>query len=207
MLMSGENCELKTCSRCRCTLLLKYFDTNRKGQLFKLCNNCRVKHREECKHTNSSDMDAIIDCACGEKVLGGAYKSHVNSDTHRKYIHAQNTARQLETQQQLPDDMKHMIKITEFQNKQVDIPTVDGKYVCACKCKLEPSSHTIKRHNATQNHLKRMKHVDQGLDPDEEEERLELLRYEASLNRIYRKQGLPEVKLARENGKLVSYEL
>ena len=52
-----------------------------------------------------------------------------------------------------------------------------------------------------------MKHVDQGLDPDEEEERLELLRYEASLNRIYRKQGLLEVKLARENGKLVSCEL
>ena len=142
-----------------------------------------------------------------KKVLGCAYKSHVHSDTHRKYIHAENTARQLETQQQLPDDMKHMIKITEFQNKQVDIPTVDGKYICACKCKLEPSSHLIKRHNATQNHLKRMKHVDQGLDPDEEEERLELLRYEASLNRIYRKQGLPEVKLARENGKLVSYEL
>jgi hypothetical protein len=118
-------------------------------------------------------MDATIDCACGEKVFGCAYKSHVNSDTHRKYIHAENTARQLETQQQLPDDMKHMIKITEFQNKQVDIPTVDGKYICACKCKLEPSSYKIKRHNETTKHIKRMNWVNQGLDPDVETAREE----------------------------------
>ena len=43
--MSVEICNLKRCSRCGCTLLLKYFKTNRKGELFKLCNGCRNRAR------------------------------------------------------------------------------------------------------------------------------------------------------------------
>ena len=39
--MSDSTNELRTCSRCKSTILLKYFEINRKGQLYKLCNNCR----------------------------------------------------------------------------------------------------------------------------------------------------------------------
>jgi hypothetical protein len=174
--MSVENCDLKTCSRCRCTLLLKYFDTNRKGQLFKTCNNCRIKHRDECKNVRTANSEgyAIIDCPCGETITGTSnYKVHVQSDKHRKYLHAQNTARQLEAQQQLPDELKHMIKIDEFQSKQSDVPTIDGKFVCACKCKLGPDKYKIKRHTETTKHIKRMNWVNQGLDPDVETAREE----------------------------------
>ena len=40
--MSDLKPELKTCSRCHSKLLLQYFSTNRQGELYKLCNNCRV---------------------------------------------------------------------------------------------------------------------------------------------------------------------
>ena len=171
--MTVENCDLKTCSRCRCTILLKYFETNRKGQFFKTCNNCRIKHREECKKSANNEGYAIIVCPCGETITGTSnYKVHVQSDKHRKYLHAQNTARQLETQQQLPDELKHMIKIDEFQSKQSDVPIIDGKFVCACKCKLGPNTN-IKRHNETTKHIKRMNWVNQGLDPDVETAREE----------------------------------
>jgi hypothetical protein len=60
--MSGENSDLKTCSRCRCTILLKYFKKNRKGQYFKTCNNCRIKHHDE----SNNESNDIIECACCE---------------------------------------------------------------------------------------------------------------------------------------------
>ena len=48
MLMFGETCELKTCSRCRCTLVLvEYFEKNRKGEYYKLCNGCRGRGRTD----------------------------------------------------------------------------------------------------------------------------------------------------------------
>ena len=37
---------VKQCSRCKCTLMVdKYFETNRKGELYKLCNGCRRRGR------------------------------------------------------------------------------------------------------------------------------------------------------------------
>ena len=47
MLMSVENSSVKRCSRCRCTLLIEqYFEKNRKGEYFKLCNTCRNQLKE-----------------------------------------------------------------------------------------------------------------------------------------------------------------
>ena len=50
--------ELKQCSRCHSTITLDHFETNRKGEFFKTCNNCRkrigkdnktyyINHKEE----------------------------------------------------------------------------------------------------------------------------------------------------------------
>jgi aspartyl-tRNA synthetase len=37
---------LRRCSRCKCTMLLKYFSENRKGELFKTCDTCLEKNRK-----------------------------------------------------------------------------------------------------------------------------------------------------------------
>ena len=39
--------ELKRCSHCKSTMLLSYYDKNKKGEYFKTCNTCRYKHK--CK--------------------------------------------------------------------------------------------------------------------------------------------------------------
>jgi hypothetical protein len=47
---------LRRCSRCKCTMLLKYFSENKKGELFKICDKCREKNKVRCnlyrKNTN-----------------------------------------------------------------------------------------------------------------------------------------------------------
>ena len=45
--MSEIKPELKQCSRCHSTCTLEHYEKNRKGEWFKLCNNCRSKNREE----------------------------------------------------------------------------------------------------------------------------------------------------------------
>ena len=67
--MSVQTCDLRKCTRCRSTLLLKYFETNRKGELFKLCNNCRSKGRDECdRYREKHVMDIKICERCGSRV-------------------------------------------------------------------------------------------------------------------------------------------
>ena len=39
--------ELKQCSRCHSSVTLEHYEKNRKGEWFKLCNNCRSKKRIE----------------------------------------------------------------------------------------------------------------------------------------------------------------
>ena len=41
--MSINANELKQCTRCHSTILLQYFDTNRKGELFKTCRTCLTR--------------------------------------------------------------------------------------------------------------------------------------------------------------------
>ena len=41
-----QTIELKQCSRCHSKCSLEHFEKNRKGEWFKLCNNCRSKNRE-----------------------------------------------------------------------------------------------------------------------------------------------------------------
>ena len=39
----SDNNKLRTCSRCHSTKLESYFGINKKGELYKLCDNCRMK--------------------------------------------------------------------------------------------------------------------------------------------------------------------
>ena len=43
--MSEIKPELKQCSRCHSTCTLEHYEKNRKGEWFKLCNNCRSRVR------------------------------------------------------------------------------------------------------------------------------------------------------------------
>ena len=38
---------LRKCTGCHSTILLEYFDKNRKGEYFKTCNNCRNRNRTQ----------------------------------------------------------------------------------------------------------------------------------------------------------------
>ncbi len=49
-----ESKELRQCSRCHSILLLIFFALNRKGEYYKLCNNCR-KNYNEWSTVNSRD--------------------------------------------------------------------------------------------------------------------------------------------------------
>ena len=169
MLMSVEICDLKRCSRCGCTLLLKYFETNRKGELFKLCIGCRGKHKEECKRSVRLSFGkgyTAFTCECGETITEPSYfKAHAQSDKHRKYLHDKNIEKERETQTGLPEELKHIIKVSDFQEKQ---NKTDAKSVCTCKCILAPTT-SMENHIQTLKHKRWLAWVEQGLDPMKEE--------------------------------------
>ena len=41
-----QESNLKKCSRCCSTIMLEFYEKNRKGEYFKTCNNCRHKEKE-----------------------------------------------------------------------------------------------------------------------------------------------------------------
>ena len=50
----SDNNKLRTCSRCHSTKLEKrYFGFNKKGELYKLCNNCRMTRETYIENYNS----------------------------------------------------------------------------------------------------------------------------------------------------------
>ena len=48
-----NNNELKRCTMCRSTILLSYFDLNRKGEYYKSCRNC-LKSQRDRRATNKA---------------------------------------------------------------------------------------------------------------------------------------------------------
>ena len=60
-----ENNNLRKCSRCKCTILVHNFSKNRKGELFKCCDNCKnnKKHRTKANEITRDDDDEFINKA------------------------------------------------------------------------------------------------------------------------------------------------
>ena len=54
--------ELKQCSRCHSTITLDHFGTNRKGELFKTCNNCRTKRNKYQQTYNEQHKEKDQQC-------------------------------------------------------------------------------------------------------------------------------------------------
>ena len=63
--MSQQTPELKQCTRCHSNILLQYFELNRKGELFKSCNNCRTAHKHQQAQYRENNKDKIM-CAKAE---------------------------------------------------------------------------------------------------------------------------------------------
>ena len=53
--------ELKQCSRCHSTCTIEHYEKNRKGEWFKLCNNCRSKKRAQNHLSNTeNEMEELF---------------------------------------------------------------------------------------------------------------------------------------------------
>ena len=53
----SDNNKLRTCSRCHSAKLESYFGINKKGELYKVCNNCRMT-RETYREKYNSEIRA-----------------------------------------------------------------------------------------------------------------------------------------------------
>ena len=91
--MSVGICDLKRCSRCGCTLLLKYFETNRKGELFKLCNGCRgrgdtnaAKETNTYKEALEPPKEKTMICRCGCVISKNHISTHLQTQKHKKWL-------------------------------------------------------------------------------------------------------------------------
>ena len=88
---------LKKCSKCRCTVMLSYFSTNRKGESYKTCNTCRAKNVEcpKCEYRCSTNShltehikqvhDKIKDVECQKCNMKFSTKG--NLEQHNKGVH------------------------------------------------------------------------------------------------------------------------
>ena len=68
--MSNNNNELKTCSRCHSLVLLKYFSVNRKGNIYKCCDNCRHN---------------VVKCDCGKYYPINEHSKHKQTQEHKDW--------------------------------------------------------------------------------------------------------------------------
>ena len=81
--------ELRKCSRCHSTKLEQYFSVNVKGELYKLCDNCRTKTRERQTKNFQKWLDEPldeqrVDCPCGKFFR---YKAkHLETKHHKDYL-------------------------------------------------------------------------------------------------------------------------
>ena len=96
--------DLRKCSRCHSTKLEKYFSYNNKGELYKLCDNCRNKRKDYYKIWNADNKDKVAvtqaksfqkwldkpldeqftNCECGGRFR---YKAkHLQTKQHQEYL-------------------------------------------------------------------------------------------------------------------------
>ena len=109
--MSDDN-KLRICSRCHSTKLESYFGINTKGELYKLCDNCRVKGRVAYKNYRSDNLEKelertrqysiantdklreharqrdaiIIQCECGASICYGGKSRHKQTKKHQELM-------------------------------------------------------------------------------------------------------------------------
>ena len=92
--------ELKQCSRCHSTVTLEHYEKNRKGEWFKLCNNCRGKgkdykdsHKEEIqdnrnqyRETKHYFIHEIFECPCGSTYTRNHKSRHTQTHKHVTWL-------------------------------------------------------------------------------------------------------------------------
>ena len=82
---------LKKCSRCHSEILLIHFGMNRKGAMYKTCNNCRDKDKQRNKEYYENNKEKIKEYYVNNKQ---AYKNNFdkyyknNKEKHNDYVRA-----------------------------------------------------------------------------------------------------------------------
>ena len=112
----SDNSNLKKCSRCHSNILLDFFEKNRKGELYKTCNNCRDINRKQVKQYRDNNTEtenvrsmlyrmnnidkvreydrqrdairqkAIIKCECGASICYGYKAKHRQTKKHQELM-------------------------------------------------------------------------------------------------------------------------
>ena len=94
--MSEVKPELKQCSRCHSNCTLEHYEKNRKGEWFKLCNNCRGKgkdykdghkneikdNRQQYRETKHYFIHEISECPCGSTYTRNHKSRHIQTQKH-----------------------------------------------------------------------------------------------------------------------------
>ena len=114
--MSEITPELKTCSRCHSTCTLEHFEMNRKGELFKLCNNCRNRGRQIKNEydQNHKDENKIKRKEYYDKHREELLKqTKIYDDAHKE----EKKQREREYRKQNPDKVKEWRK-TYYENNK-----------------------------------------------------------------------------------------
>ena len=75
----SENKVLRKCSRCHATKLQEYFGINTKGELFRLCNNCREKRKEKNEQTYEENKDKM------KEYKRRSYEKFINKPLDEQY--------------------------------------------------------------------------------------------------------------------------
>ena len=76
--MSEPKPELRKCTRCHSKILLQYFETNRQGELFKSCNNCRGSHKKQQIEYRENNRELL-------KSADAIYRLHNKEKIAEKY--------------------------------------------------------------------------------------------------------------------------
>ncbi len=92
-----ESKELRQCSRCHSKILLKYFQIDRKGEYYKLCNNCRSiayplgvnrldMTNDEYQQYRNEYRHKIDKCSCGSEYFHQNKSQHEKTKKHKTYL-------------------------------------------------------------------------------------------------------------------------
>ena len=116
--------ELKRCSGCKSTILLEtYFSKNRKGEWFKMCDNCREKTKEKQKKLREKNKDKFKCEDCDAKFSTKSKLQIHIKQVHLKIkdFHCEDCDAKFSTNGDLQIHIKRVhLKIKDFECKECD---------------------------------------------------------------------------------------
>ena len=133
-----QTSELKQCSRCHSTCSLAHFDTNRKGEWFKTCNNCgrfsrerqnttdtiREKQRQNYKLRSDAEIEARREY---RRKYREEHKEEINIKDKERRQTEEYKERRKETTKQYREANKEAINTRRRQHYQENIDEITAR--------------------------------------------------------------------------------